>query len=94
MEAVYANGLCPVFFFCFQCVNHMNPFDHQYASIFFNIAACLQREQAVTGRNVARLQRAPEGSDQSPGRRRNHIIERGRVRVQHIGINTVVLGDL
>ena len=71
----------------------MNPPEYQHALIDFDFTTRDGRKTITTGRNLARLQRAPEGPEQSTTRRRHDIVESRGVRVRHLSLDAVVAGD-
>jgi hypothetical protein len=87
------------FRFCFLCevqlevVRHVDTADHQDVSLFFDFPFCVGNQPAFTGRDAARLQRAPEGAGQSTCRRGDDIVQRGRVGLVDSRVNVVIFGD-
>jgi len=71
----------------------MNPPEYQHALIDFDFTARDRRQTITAGRNLARLQRAPEGPEQSTTRRRHDVVESRGVRVRHLSLDAVVAGD-
>ena len=65
-----------------QLITHADALDDQDAVFDLDIAFGLRHEPALIRRDPARLQRATQGAGQSTGRRRNHIVERRRVRFE------------
>ena len=66
----------------------------QNFALELNLSPHLARELSVRRINLARFQRAPEGSGQSASRRGDHVIERGGARRKSFGRNFVVSCDL
>ena len=64
------------------------------AHVASDVAGHLGCQPAITRIDSTRLQRAPEGSNQSAAGRGDDIVESGSVRRHEIGIDAVVLGDL
>ena len=52
----------------------MNPPYYEYALVFFDFSDSFPRQMTLSGGNVARLQRTPEGSNQSAGRRSHDLV--------------------
>jgi hypothetical protein len=75
-----------------QPVGDMDAPDDQDLGIQLDLADRVCLETTVSGRDAARLQRAPEGSGQSPGGRGHQVVQGGRVRLAVPGIGAVVLG--
>jgi hypothetical protein len=72
----------------------MNAADDEYAIFRFDFAPHVCREAPVTCIDLARFQRAPEGSDHSPTGGRNDIIDRrGMGCRQLVRIDSVVFGN-
>jgi len=77
-----------------QVVAHMNTTDHQYAVLSFYFAANLGCQMFITRIDLARLQRATEGADQSTTGSGNHIIDGSCTRfAQRLGCDTVMFCD-
>jgi hypothetical protein len=74
-------------------VNQDSP-DNEHVPLQLDFSYGLGSQFAVRGVNVTRFQRAPEGSIESTGGRRNHVIERRGVWRVSVGRNLVVLRDL
>lgn len=77
-----------------QMVSHVDPAYHQDTSILFDLANGLGYKAAFTCRNLARFQRAPQGSSESASGRRYKVIERRRMRLLHLRIHTIMFGHL
>ena len=71
----------------------MNPPEYQHALIDFDFTARDRRQTISAGRNLARLQRAPERPEQSTTSRRHDVVESRGVRVRHLSLDAVVAGD-
>jgi hypothetical protein len=70
----------------------VNATDHENVVVgFLDLTDGLAREAVAIGPDLARLQRAPEGSRQSAGGGRDDVIERGRARLEGAGRDLVVL---
>ena len=84
----------PVFVGGFQPQPDVNAPDDEHAFVFLDFPNCVAGQQAVAGRDLTRLQRAPEGANQSAGRGRNDVVERGGslLEVRCVALE-VVLGD-
>jgi hypothetical protein len=76
-----------------QVIDDVNPPDYQNIVFGFNLAGYFRRQMLVARVDFTRFQRASECADQSAARRRDHIIERRRVRFGDIGTDAVMLGD-
>ena len=73
----------------------VNPFNHQHIAviIFLDLALNFGREPSLTGRDLARLQRATKGARQSAGSRGNDIIQRCSVGLMNIRTYAVMFGN-
>ncbi|HWF48168.1 MAG TPA: hypothetical protein VG168_14260 [Bryobacteraceae bacterium] len=72
----------------------MNPANYQYPFFQLYLASYIGGEPAITGMNVARLQRTSKSAHHSTSGRGNGVIQRGRVGFRNQRwINLVVLGD-
>ena len=58
---------------------HMNPANHQHPFFGFDLAGHLSAQGAAACVDLARLQRAPEGPEQSTGGGGDDVVERGGV---------------
>jgi hypothetical protein len=76
----------------FQVVADPDPLDHQDAVLDLHLAPGLGVEPPLAGRDLARLQRAPEGAGESAGGGRDHVVERGRVGLVLAHVDAVVAG--
>jgi hypothetical protein len=86
------NGF-PVFGGCFEVVDHVNTPDHQHPAFFFNFSLYFSYQQTVSGRNLARFQRAAKGAGQSAACCGHQVIQGGGVRLVDVGVNVVMLGN-
>ena len=77
-----------------QMIAHVDAPNDQDLAVQLDLACSLGPEPAVPGWDPARLQRAPEGSSESAGRRGHDVVERRRVGCVHGRVHTVVLGNL
>jgi hypothetical protein len=71
----------------------MDAFDDQDLAVLLDLPAGITDQPGVAGRDFARFQRAAEGAGQSPGRRRDQVIQGGGVGFVDIRVDAVVLGD-
>jgi hypothetical protein len=94
MHLVHALGGFPLGRVEHQVIICMDALDHQDLAVSFDLTPGFRNQPAVTGRNFARLQRATERAGQSASGRRDDIVEGGGVRLVHIGIDPIMLGDL
>lgn len=78
----------------FEVVGDEYPSDHQDLAVLADLTSDVGLELAAACVDPTRLQRAPEGSDQSAPGRRDHVVEGSGMGRQQIGIHPVVLGDL
>lgn len=69
----------------------MNAFDQEHPVVLLNLSGHVGDQPPFAGRNFARLQRAPEGSGESPSGGRDQVVERGGVRRVLLNIYTVVI---
>jgi hypothetical protein len=74
-------------------VRYVDTTDHQDVVLFFDFPFRVGNQPAFTGRDAARLQRAPEGAGQSTRRRSDDIVQRGRVGLVDSRVNVVIFGD-
>ena len=77
----------------FQGEHDMNPPDHQHAILDFYFAVRDGFESVPACHDLARLQRATQGTEQSTTSRCDHIVDRGRVRIGHLARYAVVTGN-
>ena len=72
----------------------VNPANHEHAIFGFDLSPNVCRKTPITRIDLARLQRAPEGSEHSASGRSHHIIDSGRMRFREFGlVDTIVLCD-
>ena len=71
----------------------MNTTEHQNALVHFHFSMSNRRQVACARRDPARLQRASKGAEQSTTSGGNDIVDRRRVRIGHVTLNTVVTSD-
>jgi Sigma-70 region 2 len=64
-----------------QLVGDVDAPDHQHLGVQLDLADRVCLETTVSGRDAARLQRAPEGPGQSPGGRGHQVVQGGGVRL-------------
>ena len=90
----HACGRFAMFFFRLQPQYNVNAADHQHAFFFLDLADCIGNQHAIAGRDLTRLQRASIGADESTGRGRHDVVERGGVllNTRRVALE-VVLGD-
>ena len=74
----------------FQGEHDMNTPDHQHALLDLYFAVRDGFESIPARRDLARLQRAAQGTEQSTTGRGNHIVDRGGVRIRHFSFDAVV----
>ena len=74
----------------FQREHDMNTPDHQHALLDLYFAVRDGFESIPARRDLARLQRAAQGTEQSTTGRGDHIVDRGRVRIRHHAGDAVV----
>ena len=75
METVYFFSGFTQLRFYFQVIRHVDSFDHQDVSVFFDFSACVCGQEAFSGRNVTRFQRAAKSAGQSAAGRGHHIVQ-------------------
>jgi hypothetical protein len=92
-EFVDAAGRFPVFGLGLQPQFGVNAADNEDAILGFYFANGLGNQPCIRGIDVTRFQRASEGAGESAGCRRDYVVECGRMRLQHIRRDVVVLGD-
>ena len=73
-------------------VHHVDAPEHEHPVLELDLTDGLTGEPPVTGTDLARLQRAPEGADESAGRRRHDVVDGGGMRVRYV-LNAVVGRD-
>ena len=80
---------------CLECVeriDHMNSPQHEHLGLEFYLTNGLTREPTVAGTDLARLQRAPEGTEESASGGGHDVVDGGGMGVRDI-LDTVVCGD-
>ena len=77
----------------FQGEHDMNAPDHQHALLDLYFAVGDGLESIPACHDLARLQRATQGTEQSTTCRGNYIVDRGRVRIRHFSFDAVVTGN-
>jgi len=77
-----------------QFVVDVNPLDDQDLALEFDLSPSLTGEPALTCLYLARLQRAPEGSRQSPAGGGDNVVQRGGIGRRVPGVYAVVLSHL
>jgi hypothetical protein len=71
----------------------MDPAQYQDAIVGLDFAPCLGSELALTGIDLARLQRASEGAKESAGCCRDDVVDGRRVGVGNVARHAIVSGD-
>jgi hypothetical protein len=77
---MYAFDSGAVFLIRDQVVENVDAPNNQHVTFSLNLTGHGRCEMFVTSVNLARLQRTPEGSNQSTTSRRNHVIDGCSVR--------------
>jgi hypothetical protein len=77
----------------FQRERHVDPPEHQHTFLDLDFAARHRRQPISACHDLARLQRAAQGSEQSTTCRRDDIIDSRRVWIRHLSLNAVMAGD-
>jgi hypothetical protein len=93
VHLVHALGGFPLSRVEFQVIVCVDAPDHQDLAVALHLSPGFRHQPAVTGRNFARFQRASERAGQSACGRRDDIVEGGGVRLMHVGVDPVVLGN-
>jgi len=70
----------PACFFRLQFELHVDSTDDEHVFLEFHLAHCLSNQPVIRRVYLERLQRSPEGSDQSTRRRRYDVIQSSSVR--------------
>ena len=73
--------------------DHVDSAQHEHAVLHFDFAVSHGRQGAFTRHDPARLQRAPQGAEQSTAGRRDDVVDRRRVRVGHFTLDAVMTSD-
>ena len=72
----------------------INPANHQYAIFGFNFSGYIRSQTSATRIDMTRLQRASKGAEHSTRGGRDHVVNRGRMRLRKLSwVDFVVLGD-
>ena len=66
-------------------IHDVNPLQHEYVALCFDLAMDLCHQLAVARIDVTRLQRASEGAEQSTTGRRDHVVDGRRMRLRDVG---------
>jgi len=74
-----------------EVINNMNAPDHQYSIFQLDLASDFGRQMFVARVYLARLQRASEGTNESTTGSRYHVVKRGRVWLNNLRVDAVVL---
>ena len=77
-----------------QSIAHRDPLDHQHPIAIEHLADRLGLIALRIDVDLTRLQRAGEGASQSTTRGRDHVVERGGVGREPVGIHAVVRSHL
>jgi hypothetical protein len=77
----------------FQGEHDMDAPDHQHALLDLYFAVRDGFESIPARHDLARLQRAAQGTEQSTTGRGDDIVDRGRVRIRHFSLDAVVTGN-
>jgi hypothetical protein len=77
-----------------QMVRYVNAPHYQHILLFFNLTDRLRDEPTFSSRNIARLQRASQGTSQSTGGCGHEIVQGRGVGFENLWIDTVMFGDL
>src|SRR6202007_2147705 len=81
-------------FWCNQVHGNVNAADHQDTIFLLHLSGYICRKLPVARVNLARFQRASEGTHHSTSRRRDHVVDSGSMRLlQFSGIHFIVLRD-
>jgi hypothetical protein len=77
-----------------QVVANVDASDDQHLPVQLDLTIRFRSQESLPGRDPARLQRAPEGSGESPGGGSHDVVQRGRVGLVDCRIHSVMLCDL
>ena len=94
MEAVHALDLLAPVLRHGKAIAHGDPLDDEHAVAVEDLADGLDLVSLRIDFDLTRLQRATQRTGESTCCRRDHVIERRRVRREVVGPDPVVLGDL
>ena len=82
-------------FRCVYCERNVNAADHKNAFFGFDFPTNARRQASLIRIDLARCQRAPEGSQQSAGSCRYDIVDGCSVRfADFVHIDAIMLGDI
>jgi hypothetical protein len=73
-----------------KSIVNANASEYEHPLVAFDVTLRIRAEPSRARLNPARLQRAPEGADQSTRRCGDDIVERRGVRVWHIAADAIV----
>jgi hypothetical protein len=76
-----------------QGVGGMDASDPQGLAFQLDLAGDIGPETTASGRDASRFERTPEGVDQSATRRRDEVVEGGRIRREVLQGDVIVLRD-
>jgi hypothetical protein len=76
-----------------QLVADVDPLDDERLALQLDLAGDVAPETTASGRDPARLQRAPEGAGESTAGRGDHVVDGRRVGIVGVRGHAVVLGD-
>jgi hypothetical protein len=77
-----------------QVIRYVNAPHNQHIPLLFDLADRLRGESSFSSRNIARLQRASQGTRKSTGGRSYEIVQGCGVRFEDLWIHAVMLSDL
>ena len=93
MDAVRALGGLALIPSELQMIANVNPLDQEHLVFrLLDLPPHLGKKPAVARRDLARLQRAPEGAGESAACRGHDVIERGRMGVMLCDVDPVMFG--
>ena len=73
-----------------QHEHYVDATENEHTSLDLDLAMCDSRQVPFTGRDPARLQRAAQGTEQSSTGRRDHVIDRSRMRIVDLAADAIV----
>ena len=76
-----------------QCEHDMNTPEHQHAVLDLDFAVCHGVQATPACDDLARLQRAPKGTEQSTTSRGDDIVDRGRMGISHLAFDAVMTSN-
>ena len=91
VNAVHALNRFPRFQGPGDVINNMNAPDHKHTVFRLDLAPDLSRQMFIARVDLARLQRASEGTGESTTRSGNDVVKRGRVWLDNLRVDAVVL---